>query len=328
MINRNLDTAVVGRGDEASRNLVDALIDEARGLGATEVCMQGPPPVGAPDNGYLALVRAITARAPDIHLHAFRPPEIIDGANRLGISPRTFLEAAKESGLDSVPGTAALILDDEVRAVLPGRPDLPVVTWIDLIIAAHEIGLTSTATMVYGHVETPVQQVAHLRTLATIQDRTGGFTEFIPMPHVPRIAPAHLAEVARPGPTTRETRAVHAVARLMLHGRINHVQGAWTKLGAGISQNVLCGGADDLGGLLLDGEVCPSARQEAGLVLTIADVKRLSTEIGRGTRQRSSSYGDPTLECAGTGLKAVYWRADSSAKTHANTGSDCDTLGS
>jgi FO synthase len=328
VINRNIDTTVVGRGNEASRKLVEVLTDEAWRLGATEICMQGPLPFGAPDNGYLALVGAITARAPAIHLHAFRPAEIFDGATRLAISPREFLETAKSAGLGSVPGTAARILNDEIRAVLLDGPDLPVATWINLIITAHEAGLRSTATMVYGHVETPAQQVAHLRTLATIQDRTGGFTEFIPMPYVPQNGPAHLLGVARPGPTMRETRALHAVARLMLHGRIDHVQAAWTKLGTTLSQEVLCGGADDLGGLLLDGELSPSAGQEAGLELTITDVERLSNQIGRTTRQRTTCYGDPALELAAAELKPGRQRANFNAGTHDATITDCNILDS
>lgn len=328
VVNRNLDTAAVGGGDRASYDLVDALIDEAWALGATEICVQGPLPVGAEDNGYLALVGAITRRAPGMHVHAFRPGEIIDGAARLGISPRSFLQAAREGGLCSVPGTAARILDDGVRTVLLGGPDLPVATWIDVITTAHEAGLPSTATMVYGHVETPAQQVAHLRTLATIQDRTGGFTELIPMPHVPRDAPVHLVGVARPGPTTRETRAIHAVARLMLHGRIDHVQAAWTKLGLTLSQDVLCCGADDLGGLLVDGEACPTAGQEAGLELTVADVERLSTEIARPTRQRTTLYGNPTPERVATAREAQHGRIGSIADMRAGAGSNRCPLGS
>jgi FO synthase len=296
VVNRNLDTAVVGTPDPAATRLLDALVDEAWALGATEICLQGPLPPGAPDDGYLRLIRAIHARAPGIHLHAFRPAEIADGAARLGIGVREFLVAARDAGLGSVPGTAARILDDEIRAALLGRPDLPVARWIELITTAHEVGLGSTATMIYGHVETPADQVAHLRTLARIQDRTGGFSEFIAMPYLPEAAAPVRSRPVRPGPSARETRAVHAVARLLLAGRIDHVQVAWTKLAPPLVRQLLAGGADDAGGLLLDGTIDPGAGAEAGRTLRIGDVEALAAGLGRGVRQRTTRYTDPTPE--------------------------------
>ena len=207
--NRNLDTAVVRDPEH-----VAALADEAWALGATEVCVQGPLPPDAPDRGQLDLLALITGRAP-LHVHGFRPAEVADGAARLGLSPREFLEAARDAGLGSVPGTAARILDDDIRARLTGGTDIPAARWIELITTAHEVGLRSTATMVYGHVETPADQVAHLRTLAAIQDRTGGFTEMIAMPIPPEALPAGgfpdvsnvsmaptLTPPARPAPST------------------------------------------------------------------------------------------------------------------------------
>ncbi|WP_432493834.1 FO synthase [Kineococcus auxinigenes] len=292
VVNRNLDTERVGAGTPAARARVRELAAEAQRLGATEVCAQGPLPPGAPADGYLDLVRDVAAGAPGIHLHAFRPAEVADAAERRGSSPREFLLAAREAGLGSVPGTAARILDDGVRARLAGRPDLPVARWVELITTAHEVGLTSTATMVHGHVETPAQQVAHLRLLASIAERTGGFTEFIPMPFVPPPGAA-LPAGCRPGPDAREVRAVTAVARLLLAGRIEHVQAPWPKLGEDLVVQLLAGGADDLGGLLLDGELDPAAGQEQGLTLTRADVQRLAASLGRGVRRRTTRYGDP-----------------------------------
>lgn len=277
VVNRNLDPALAVRDPGLARKLVA----EAWTLGATEICMQGPLPEGA---SYLDVVRLVKEQAP-VHLHAFRPAEVADAAARLDVSPREFLQAAKDAGLDSVPGTAAKILDDDVRAAL--GPDLPAARWIELIETAHGVGLRSTATMVYGHVETPRQQVAHLRTLAAIQDRTGGFTEFIPMPVQPVQVPAGVeARFA----DRRETLALHAVARLLLHGRIDHIQAAWPKLGRELSREVLAGGADDGGGLLLDGIIDPSAGAEAGLQLTADDVAAIAPP-GRGIRQRTTSYG-------------------------------------
>ena len=301
VVNRNLDTGVVGGAGEASRARLVALVEEAAALGATEICLQGPLPANAPEDGYRELVRTIAAAAPGLHLHAFRPAEVADGAVRVGLSPREFLESLREAGLGSVPGTAARILDDDVRAALTGGTDIPVARWIELISTAHEVGLRSTATMVYGHIETPWQQVAHLRTLAAIQDRTGGFTEFIAMPYVPGVTGPDLASVAQlkgvaagsqARPSARESRAVHAVARLMLHGRVDHIQTAWTKLGMDLTRHLLRGGADDIGGLLLDGSLDPSAGAEQGRQLGVADVARVADELGRRPRQRSTLYGE------------------------------------
>jgi FO synthase len=205
-----------------------------------------------------------------------------------------FLAAARQAGLASVPGTAARILDDEVRARMMGRPDLPARQWTEVIKAAHRAGLTSSSTMVFGHVETPAHQVAHLRLLAAVQAETGGFTEFIAMPFVPAAAAVTapgLAGADVSGPSWRQSRAVHAVARLMLHGRIGNIQAAWPKYGLEASVDLLRGGANDLGGLLLDGRLAPDAGAEAGLVLTLDDVTRVARELGRPLRQRTTGYG-------------------------------------
>lgn len=295
VVNRNLDTAAVAGTEPASRERLAALAAEARELGATEICMQGPLPASG-DDDYLDLIAAVKAAAPGIHLHAFRPSELLDGAARRGMPLEKFLIAARQAGLGSVPGTAARILDDEVRARMRGGPDFPVSQWVEVIEAAHRAGLTSSSTMVFGHVETPTHQVAHLRLLAGIQDRTGGFTEFIAMPFVPGAAAAvtapGLADTNVPGPSWQQTRAVHAVARLMLHGRIGNIQAAWPKFGLDASVDLLRGGANDLGGLLLDGRLAPDAGAEAGLVLTLDDVARVARELGRPLRQRTTRYGE------------------------------------
>jgi 5-amino-6-(D-ribitylamino)uracil---L-tyrosine 4-hydroxyphenyl transferase len=293
VVNRNLDPQAVAGVDPAARERLAALVSEAGELGATEICMQGPLPPDS-DDDYLDLISAVKAAAPNIHLHAFRPAELLDGAARRGMPLQAFLAAARQAGLDSVPGTAARVLDDQVRARLKGAPDLPVSRWVEVIEAAHRAGLSSTATLVFGHIETPAQLVAHLRLLAGIQDRTGGFTEFIAMPFVPAAAAATapaLAGLEVPGPSWRQTRAVHAVARLMLHGRIANIQAAWPKFGLDAAAALLRGGANDLGGLLLDGRLAPEAGAEAGLVLTRGDVERVARELGRPLRQRTTTYG-------------------------------------
>jgi FO synthase len=283
-VNRNID-ASLGLSPEQ----VEGLAREAVELGATEVCAQGVPPTSAGADGYLDLVRAVRRGGPDLHLHAFRPAELADGAARAGLPLADWLTALRDAGVDTVPGTGARILDDRVRDLLTGGTDIPAERWVELVSAAHTAGLRSTATIVYGHVESARDQVLHLRRLADIQDATGGFTELIPMPWLPTESP-----VPVPGARTatlRESRALHAVARLMLAGRIDHVQAAWTKLGMRGAQRVLAGGADDLGGVLLDGVLDPDAGPEQGRELTVADVTRLAGELGRPVRQRTTTYG-------------------------------------
>jgi 5-amino-6-(D-ribitylamino)uracil---L-tyrosine 4-hydroxyphenyl transferase len=294
VVNRNLDPAAVAGADPGSRKRLAELVAEARALGATEICLQGPLPADS-DDDYLDLIAAIKESAPDIHLHGFRPAELLDGAARRGQPLAEFLVAARRAGLGSVPGTAARILDDDVRARMLGRPDVPVARWTEVIEAAHRAGLTSTSTMVFGHVESPAHQVAHLRHLAGIQDRTGGFTEFIAMPFVPAAAAVTapgLVGTDVPGPPWRQSRALHAVARLMLHGRVANIQAAWPKYGLEPSVELLRGGANDIGGLLLDGQLAPDAGAEAGLALTRDDVTRVARELGRPLRRRTTTYGE------------------------------------
>lgn len=276
VVNRNLDGARVG----ADLPLVRELVAEAVALGATEVCVQGPVPAAAGPEGYLGLVRAV--REHDVHLHAFRVPELIEAAARRGSTVEEFLRAARDAGLGSVPGTAAKVLDDDVRTALNGGVrDLPVARWVEVLRAAHAAGLTSTSTLVHGGPETPAQQVRHLRLLAGIGRATGGITEFIAMPSPLR------------SPSARATRALHAVARLLLDGAVDHVQAAWPKHDAGLVVQLLRGGADDLGGLLLDGERDRSAGQEAGTTLSREGASSLAERAGRPLRQRSTRYGDP-----------------------------------
>ncbi|MDL5155573.1 FO synthase [Actinomycetospora termitidis] len=281
VVNRNLDPALVVKPEH-----LDALVEEAWTLGATEVCLQGPLPPEAGPDAAVDLVARVAGRHP-LHVHAFRPAEVEAAAARRGTSVEDFLTAARAAGLGSVPGTAARILDDGVRAALTGGTDIPAARWVELIRTAHRVGLRSTATIVYGHVETAAQQVAHLRALAGIQDLTGGFTELIAMPLVD-VPPG----VAARGASGRETRALHAVARLLLHGRIDHLQAAWPKLDRDTVLAVLRGGADDLGGLLLDGVLDPGAGPEAGRVLTVDDVRAIAEELGRPVRQRTTLYGE------------------------------------
>ncbi|WP_246080765.1 bifunctional FO biosynthesis protein CofGH [Modestobacter altitudinis] len=283
-------------------------VDEAWAGGATEICMQGGIHPDLPGTAYLDLAREVKARRPDIHLHAFSPMEVVNGAARTGLSYRDFLTAAKEAGVDSLPGTAAEILDDDVRWVLT-KGKLPAAAWLEIVRTAHQVGLPTTSTMMYGHVDTPAHWVAHLRTLAALQDETGGFREFVLLPFVHHNAPIYLAGVARPGPTNRENRAVHAVARLLLHGRIDNVQTSWVKLGDTGTQAMLNGGANDLGGTLMEETISRMAGSGNGSLKTIAELEAMAAGIGRPARQRTTEYGTPSAERMATARSDAGRRA-------------------
>jgi FO synthase len=281
------------KGDEDAFTLSAAEVGdrawEAHVAGATEVCMQGGIDPELPVTGYADLVRAVKARVPSMHVHAFSPMEIVNGASRGGQSVREWLTALREAGLDTIPGTAAEILDDEVRWILT-KGKLPASAWIDVITTAHEVGLRSSSTMMYGHVDAPHHWVGHLNVLRGIQDRTGGFTEFVPLPFVHQSSPLYLAGASRPGPTQRDNRAVHALARIMLHGRIDNVQTSWVKLGVDGTRAMLRGGANDLGGTLMEETISRMAGSQHGSEKTVAELHEIVTGIGRTPRQRTTEY--------------------------------------
>lgn len=262
---------------------------EAHVAGATEVCMQGGIDPELPVTGYADLVRAVKARVPSLHVHAFSPMEIANGVTKSGLSIREWLTGLREAGLDTIPGTAAEILDDEVRWVLT-KGKLPTSLWIEIVTTAHEVGLRSSSTMMYGHVDTPRHWVGHLNVLRGIQDKTGGFTEFVPLPFVHQNSPLYLAGAARPGPTHRDNRAVHALARIMLHGRIPHIQTSWVKLGIERTQLMLNGGANDLGGTLMEETISRMAGSEHGSAKSAAELMAIAEGIGRPARQRTTTY--------------------------------------
>ena len=262
---------------------------EAWDVGATEVCMQGGIDPQLPGSAYLDLARAVKAAAPGLHLHAYSPMEVVNGAARMSLSIEEFLRAAREAGVDSLPGTAAEILDDDVRWVLT-KGKLPTAQWVEVVTTAHRLGIPTTSTMMYGHVDTPAHWAAHLLLLRDLQDRSGGFTEFVPLPFVHTSAPLYLAGVARPGPTARDNRAVHAVARLVLHGRIDHVQCSWVKLGPEQCQVVLAGGVDDLGGTLMEETISRMAGSQYGSRRSVEELEQMVVAAGRTPRQRRTTY--------------------------------------
>lgn len=262
---------------------------EAHVAGATEVCMQGGIDPELPVTGYADLVRAVKKRVPSMHVHAFSPMEIVNGASRSGESIRDWLTALREAGLDTIPGTAAEILDDEVRWILT-KGKLPTAEWIEVVTTAHELGLRSSSTMMYGHVDQPHHWVGHLNVLRGIQDRTGGFTEFVLLPFVHQSAPLYLAGASRPGPTNRDNRAAHALARIMLHGRIPNIQTSWVKLGITGTQMMLNGGANDLGGTLMEETISRMAGSEHGSEKTVAELRAIAEGIGRPARERTTTH--------------------------------------
>lgn len=261
---------------------------EAHVEGATEVCMQGGIDPELPVTGYADLVRAVKARVPSMHVHAFSPMEIANGVTKSGLSVRDWLTSLREAGLDTIPGTAAEILDDEVRWVLT-KGKLPTSMWIEIVTTAHEVGLRSSSTMMYGHVDSPRHWVGHLNVLRDIQDRTGGFTEFVPLPFVHQSSPLYLAGAAR-RTHHRDNRAVHALARIMLHGRISQIQTSWVKLGVERTQVMLNGGANDLGGTLMEETISRMAGSEHGSAKTVAELTAIAEGIGRPARQRTTDY--------------------------------------
>lgn len=264
---------------------------EAHVQGATEVCMQGGIDPELPATGYADLVRAVKNRVPSMHVHAFSPMEIVNGAARGAQSVRDWLIDLREAGLDTIPGTAAEILDDEVRWILT-KGKLPTATWVDVVTTAHQVGLRSSSTMMYGHVDNPKHWVGHLRVLRGIQDKTGGFTEFVPLPFVHQSSPLYLAGAARPGPTNRDNRAVHALARIMLHGSIDNIQVSWVKLGVTGSRVMLAGGANDLGGTLMEETISRMAGSEHGSSKSVAELRAIAEGIDRPARQRTTAYAD------------------------------------
>ncbi|MYU20407.1 bifunctional FO biosynthesis protein CofGH [Streptomyces sp. SID8352] len=273
---------------------LDQIADRAQQaweVGAVEVCMQGGIHPDLPGTAYFDIVRAVKARVPGIHVHAFSPMEVVNGATRTGLSVREWLTAAREAGLDSIPGTAAEILDDEVRWVLT-KGKLPAATWTEVVETAHGLGIRSSSTMMYGHVDQPRHWLGHLRTLAGIQRRTGGFTEFVTLPFIHTNAPVYLAGIARPGPTARDNRAVTAMARLLLHPWVPNIQTSWVKLGAEGAAEMLRSGANDLGGTLMEETISRMAGSSYGSYKSVRDLIGIADAAGRPARPRTTLYGE------------------------------------
>jgi 7,8-didemethyl-8-hydroxy-5-deazariboflavin synthase CofH subunit len=263
---------------------------EAKNRGATEVCIQGGlhPDIGG--DHYRNILIAIKKEVPDIHIHAFSPFEIWYGSRKSRMSVEDFLTDLKEQGLGSIPGTAAEILDTEVRLRLT-KNKLSAEEWVSIIRTAHKVGIPSTSTMMYGHVDSPRHWAAHIGLLRDIQKETGGFTEFVPLGFVHEDSPLYKsAPDVRPGPTELENLRLHAIARLMLAGQIDNIQVSWVKLGPQMAQRMLRAGANDLGGTLMNESISRAAGAKFGQEITPAEMVGIINSAGYEAVQRNTLY--------------------------------------
>ncbi|MDP8974126.1 MAG: 5-amino-6-(D-ribitylamino)uracil--L-tyrosine 4-hydroxyphenyl transferase CofH [Actinomycetota bacterium] len=265
---------------------------EAWEKGATEVCMQGGIHGQFTGKSYLEYLRAVKEEVPGIHVHAFTPLEVSQGAHTLGVSVEEFLRELKEAGLGTLPGTAAEILDDEIRAII--CPDkVNTAGWSEVMRAAHRLGLHSTTTIMFGHVEGPANWARHLLVLRDIQAETGGFTEFVPLPFVHMGAPLFLQGRSRKGPTFAEAVKMHAVGRIALHGYIDNVQVSWVKMGTEGAKLCLEAGCNDLGGTLMNENISRAAGANHGQEMLPEELEAMILEVGRTPRRRTTLYGTP-----------------------------------
>jgi 7,8-didemethyl-8-hydroxy-5-deazariboflavin synthase CofH subunit len=266
---------------------------EARDLGATEVCMQAGLAPKLDGRFYIDLCRAVHAALPDLHIHAFSPEEVLYGVTRSGMSVAEYLAELRAAGLGTLPGTSAEILDDTVRDVI-SRGRISTSQWLEIITTAHRLGIRTTSTMMYGHVETPAHWVRHMALLRDVQKDTGGFTEFVPLSLIHQEAPMyrrHLVRDVRAGATGAEVVRVHALARLMLGATVRNIQCSWVKEGPKLAQMLLASGANDLGGTLINESISTSAGAGHGQLVPPRELRRLVRDLGRIPAERSTTYG-------------------------------------
>jgi len=262
---------------------------EARRLGATEVCIQGGLPHGLPKFYYRDILRAIKQAVPDMHIHAFSPMEVTYGVQLTGMSIRDYLAMLRDNGLDTLPGTAAEILHDDVRQLI-SKYKLHAVAWEEIIRTAHSLSIRSTSTLMYGHVETPEHWVDQLLMFRRIQSDTGGFTEFVPLGFVHQNTRLYLEGLSRPGPTPEEHIRIHALGRIMLAGSINNLQVSWVKLSREMTQQCLQSGANDFGGTLMEENISRLAGSTSGQYVSPDEFDERIRELGRTPAQRNTTY--------------------------------------
>jgi 7,8-didemethyl-8-hydroxy-5-deazariboflavin synthase CofH subunit len=276
---------------------------EAWKIGATEVCIQGGLPHGLPPFHYRDILRAVKQAVPGMHIHAFSPMEIVYGVELTGMPLEDYLRMLRDNGLDTLPGTAAEILDDDVRAVL-SRNKLSTEQWKQVIRTAHQCGIRSTSTLMYGHVESPEHWVNQLLLFREIQQQTGGFTEFVPLGFVHQNTLLFHQGIARPGPTLAEHLKIHALARVLLAGAINNIQVSWVKLNRSLSQLCLQAGANDYGGTLMEENISREAGATAGQYTSPEDFQALILEAGRIPAERNTVYSRINLKLQPEALTA------------------------
>ncbi len=268
--------------------VVERAVD-AWNRGATEVCLQGGIHPEFTGDFYVTVVEAIKQHVPEIHIHGFTPLEVWQGAETLGLSVRAYLERLRDAGLGTLPGTAAEILDDSVRLHLCADK-IRTAQWAEVMITAHELGLRSTGTIMFGHIDSPASWANHFEVLRNIQERTGGITEIVPLPFVHMGAPIYLRGHARPGPTWDEVVLMHSVARIAFDGLIDNIQASWVKLGLMAGGRLLQAGCNDLGGTLMDETISRSAGAAHGTSLEAVDMEELILSIGRVPARRNTVY--------------------------------------
>jgi FO synthase len=263
--------------------------EEAWQQGATEVCVQGGLPPDMDGTYYAQILRAIKARVPQMHIHAFSPMEVVYGVERTGMALRDYLQSLRDAGLGSLPGTAAEILDDRVRQMI-SRVKLTRAQWIEVITTAHELGIPSTSTMMYGHVEQPIDWVRHLLLLRSMQKQNGKFTEFVPLGFIHEKTALFRTGLARPGSSVEEDIAVHALSRIVLNNSIPNLQISWPKLGWRISQMCLDAGANDMGGTLMDENISSASGEIEARSATPEQLRQVVQDCGRTAVERSTTY--------------------------------------
>ena len=265
---------------------------EAYQLGATEVCIQAGLPPDMEGDLYENICREIKKEIPDIHIHGFSPEEVLYGASRSKTTIKEYLKRLKESGVDTLPGTAAEILDQKLRdKISPGR--ISVNDWIEVIKTAHSLGINTTSTMMFGHIETPEDRVDHIAKIRDIQKETGGFTEFVPLNFIHSEAPMYKHQIhdeIRQGASGNDVLLTHAIARIMLNNHIDNIQMSWVKEGQKMSQLLLMWGANDFGGTLINESISTSAGSGHGQLIRPKEIRRMTREIGRIPAERSTNY--------------------------------------
>jgi FO synthase subunit 2 len=265
---------------------------EAHSLGATEVCVQAGLPPDMDGGFYEKICTAIKANIPDIHIHGFSPEEVLYGATRSNVSIREYLSRLKDAGVNTIPGTAAEILDQKIRdKISPGR--ISVSDWTEIIKTAHKLGINSTSTIMFGHIESTEDRVKHIAKIRDIQKETGGFTEFVPLNFIHTEAPMYihgLHDGIKSGASANDVMLTHAIARIMLNNCIDNIQMSWVKEGQKMSQLLLMWGANDFGGTLINESISTSAGAQHGQLLRPREIRRLVREIGRTAAQRTTTY--------------------------------------